>query len=334
MGAWAYKIVPERIDVRGRPHPLPVGLLATALAIAVAPACRQPDAPAVRRTVRLTTGTPGAAFYPLSQALERAWAAASPGFDVQTRDSAGSVANVEAIQNGSADVGLAFADVAYTAYVAWLAKGAPEADSLRGIAVLELAPVHLVVRRDSTIASVADLRGCRVAVGPGGSGSAITAQLVLAALGIDLKDVRVESLRYNEAAERLKAGTIDALFVTGRDPVEAVRDAIGAGARMLPLAGPAIERLRHEYPFYRQTQIPGGTYPGHPDPLDTIGVDSLLVCRRGLDEALVHDLTARFFAVLPSLPMLSFMDLDQAPATPIPLHEGAGRYYRERELSR
>jgi TRAP-type uncharacterized transport system substrate-binding protein len=28
------------------------------------------------------------------------------------------------------------------------------------------------------------------------------------------------------------------------------------------------------------------------------------------------------------------MDLDQAPATPIPLHEGAGRYYRERELSR
>ncbi len=334
MWAWAYKIVPKRIDVRGRPPLLRVSLLATALAIAVASACRQPDAPAVRRTVRLTTGTPGAAFHPLSQALARAWAAAFPLLDVKTRNSAGSVANVEAIQSGNADVGLAFADVAYTAYVARLTNGAPEADSLRGIAVLELAPVHLVVRRDSAVKRVADLRGCRVAVGPGGSGLAITAQLVLAALGIDLKDVRVESLLYNEAAERLKAGTIDALFVTGRDPVEAVREAIGAGARMLPLAGPAIERLRHEYPFYRQTLIPGGTYPGHPDPLDTIGVDSLLVCRRGLDEALVHDLTAQFFAVLPSLPMLSFMDLDQAPATPIPLHEGAGRYYRERELSR
>ena len=320
--------------MRGRPHLLRVSLPAALLAVAMAAACRQPEAPAVRRTVRLTTGTPGAAFYPLSQELARAWAAASPGLDVQKRNSAGSVANVEAIQAGDADVGLAFADVAYTAYVARLAKRAPEADSLRGIAVLELAPVHVVVRRDSTVKSVADLRGCRVAVGPDGSGSAVTARIVLAALGIDLKDVRVESLRYNEAAGRLKAGTIDALFVTGRDPVEAVRDAVSAGARLLPLAGPAIERLRHEYPFYRQTLIPGGTYPGHPDPLDTIGVDNLLVCRRGLDEALVHDLTARFFAVLPTLPMLSFMDLDQAPATPIPLHEGAGRYYRERELSR
>jgi hypothetical protein len=311
-----------------------VSVLAMALAVAVALACRQPDPPAVRRALRLTTGTPGAAFYPLSQALARAWATAFPALDVQTRDSAGSVANVEAIQSGNADIGLAYADVAYTAYIAQLGKPSPDADSLRGIAVLELAPVHLVVRRDSAVKSAAHLRGRRVAVGPEGSGSAVTARVVLAALGIDDRDLLVESLRYNEAVARLKAGTIDALFVTGRDPIEAVRDAAEAGARLLPLAGPAMERLRHEYPFYRQTLIPGGTYPGHPDALDTIGVDNLLVCRRGLDEALVHDLTARFFAVLPSLPMPSFMDLDQAPATPIPLHEGAGRYYRERELSR
>jgi TRAP-type uncharacterized transport system substrate-binding protein len=28
------------------------------------------------------------------------------------------------------------------------------------------------------------------------------------------------------------------------------------------------------------------------------------------------------------------MDLEQAPATPVPLHEGAARYYREREFQR
>jgi len=38
--------------------------------------------------------------------------------------------------------------------------------------------------------------------------------------------------------------------------------------------------------------------------------------------------------MLPSLSMLALMDVDQAPATPIPLHDGAARYYRERELSR
>jgi TRAP-type uncharacterized transport system substrate-binding protein len=31
---------------------------------------------------------------------------------------------------------------------------------------------------------------------------------------------------------------------------------------------------------------------------------------------------------------LRLVDLQQAPATPIPLHPGAARYYRERELAR
>ena len=48
------------------------------------------------------------------------------------------------------------------------------------------------------------------------------------------------------------------------------------------------------------------------------------------------NLTRRFFDALPSLSSsqdaLRFIDLEQAPAMPIPLHEGAARYYREREL--
>jgi TRAP transporter TAXI family solute receptor len=254
--------------------------------------------------------------------------------DVRVQDTAGSVANVEALQRGDADVGLSYADVAYMAYVGRL-DGREEAFAeLRGIAVLELSPVHLVVRAGSAIAHAADLRGQRVAVGPAGSGSALTAQIVLRALGIDATAVLVEPLKYNEAAARLAAGTIDALFVTGSDPVDSVRASAQAGARILPLSGPAIERLRHDYPFFRPTIIHGGTYPGHSAPIRTIGVDNLLLCRRGLDEATVHDLTRQFFAQLPSMPILGGMDLEQAPATPIPLHDGAARYYRERELAR
>jgi len=156
----------------------------------------------------------------------------------------------------------------------------------------------------------------------------------LRSLGLDATAVRVESLKYNEAAARLAAGGIDALFVTGSDPVDSVRTAAHAGARILPLTGPAIEQLRHDYPFFRPTVIHGGTYPGHPGSIHTIGVDNLLLCRRTLDETTVHDLTKQFFTRLSSLAILSTMDLEQAPATPIPLHDGAARYYRERELSR
>jgi uncharacterized protein len=304
------------------------------MAVAWVPACHQTQPPPARRVLRLTTGTPGARFQPLGQALAAAYATAFPGVDVRSRESDGSVANVDILQRGEADVGLSYADVAYMAYVGRLGGRQRPFTDLRGLAVLELAPVHLVVAARSPIMDATGLRGQRVAVGPAGSGSALTAQIVLKALGIEAPAVRVESLRYNEAAARLAAGTIDALFVTGTDPVDAVLTSTTGGARLLPLSGRAIDKLRHDYPFFRPTVIPGGTYPGHPASVHTIGVDNLLVCRRGLDEAMAHDLTRAFFSALPLLPMPNFVDLEQAPATPIPLHEGAARYYRERELFR
>ena len=124
--------------------------------------------------------------------------------------------------------------------------------------------------------------------------------------------------------------------MTGSDPVDAVSRGDGRrGPGSLPLGGAAIERLRHDYPFFRPTIIHGGTYPGHRGSVRTIGVDNLLLCRRGLDEAIVHDLTRQFFAAPavaadPDAPWIS----SRRPATPIPLHEGAARYYRERELAR
>jgi hypothetical protein len=110
------------------------------------------------------------------------------------------------------------------------------------------------------------------------------------------------------------------------------------GAKLLAIEGPAIDRLRHDYPFLRLTAIPAATYPSHSAPIRTIGVDNLLLCRSDLDEELVYELTKNFFAALPELAAeqisLRQMDFAQAPATPIPLHEGAARYYRERELFR
>jgi hypothetical protein len=92
------------------------------------------------------------------------------------------------------------------------------------------------------------------------------------------------------------------------------------------------------YPFFRSTLIPRDSYTGVTEAVRTIGLDSVLVCRKDLDEELVYKLTKLFFEALPTLSFseeaLRFMDLDQAPATPIPLHEGSARYYREQELMR
>lgn len=51
----------------------------------------------------------------------------------------------------------------------------------------------------------------------------------------------------------------------------------------------------------------------------------------------MYDLTRLYFASLPRLAAkgnLAGIDPQQAPLTPIPLHDGAARYFRETELFR
>ena len=225
---------------------------AVAIGIALfACACAQP--PAARTApvvVRFSTGTPGGGFYPLGEGLARAYEQSLRPITFQVTPTAGAVTNVEAIQNGEADLGLAFADVAYIAYVGRLGGRVPQAfDRLRGIAVMQLTPVHLVVGRDSRIREVGDLRGRRIGVGPPGSGTALTAGLILQAFGIAESAVQVEQLQFNDAADRLVKGTLHAMFDTAIYPAASVTQATREGARLVPIAGPPIERLRHDTRF-------------------------------------------------------------------------------------
>ena len=131
---------------------------------------------------------------------------------------------------------------------------------------------------------------------------------------------------------------LDAAFVNAGYPAESIARATAVGARLLPVDGAAVNSLRAEYPFFRETFIPAGTYGGQTVAVRTIGVDNLLLCRADLPESLVYDLTKAFFQVLPDLSSerisLRMMDLGNAPTTPVPLHDGAARYYRELELTR
>ena len=282
--------------------------------------------------VRLASGTPGGGFYPLGDALER-FSVSHPNVRIRQQITGGAIANLQAIKNGTADCGIAFADVAYLSYVGRL-DNSPPFDQLRAIAVLQLTPVQLVVAPNSRIRTVADLRGRRIALGPLGSGTALTARLVLAAFGIEASRVRTELLEFRNAGARLVEGTLDAMF-DNAIKAESTALVLRAGGRLIPIEGPKVDRMRIEYPFLRMTVIPRGTYPNL-GPVPTIGVDSVLLCSRDLDPRVAREFTAALFEALPALSATrgAFVELDEAPTAPIPLHPGASRYYREQELLR
>jgi TRAP transporter TAXI family solute receptor len=299
-----------------------------------AAACRtQAGTDQTRPVLRVAT-----TLAPLSQPLIAEYRRRLPYLDVQSKPVGESLEAVQGIQDGSIDLAVTLADVVYHAY--WNPPGdAPASDShIRGVSLLQPLAEYLIVRAGSGIRHVSDLRGRTVVVGPQNTSTSTLGRLVLQAFAVNPVTIRVMSTRA-EAAAGLKAGTVDAAFFPGYVyPDEVTYSAIKAGAYLIPIEGSPVDQLRRDYPFVRLATIPREIYPGQDRIIPTVGVDMVVVCRRDLDESVVYDLTAQLFSAYPRLSgveaSLRFLNFDEAPATPIPLHPGAARYFRERELSR
>ena len=270
----------------------------------------------------------------LRDALEQA----IPGAQIELIDSTAGVTNLSMLQRKQVDAASTYADIAYMASVGQLPDVAGAFEQLRAVAALPVRELQVVIAPQSSIRSIRDLRGRRVSLGPAGTGVAITAGLLLNAYGIDASEVKAEHLAFDEAVQPVMNGQIDAAFWGGRVPNPNIATAIEHGARLLQIAGPEIDRFRAEYPFLRATIIPAGTYPGSDGAVHTVGVDGIFVCRADLDERLVYNLTKAFFRAVTTagreVRMLRGFNMSRSAATPLPLHPGAARYYREMEMRR
>jgi len=163
--------------------------------------------------------------------------------------------------------------------------------------------------------------------------------IVLGAYDMSYADVEPTFQPTSQLVPRLGRGEIDAVFsanplmlAAARAPSETVP------LRLLPISRTVINRLRGSYPFLEPVTVAANQLHGQNQPVETLGSEWLLVCRSDLSEDLVYQLTREFFAQLPALARdhgeAALIDPEQAPATPIPLHAGAARYYREREVLR
>jgi uncharacterized protein len=290
-----------------------------------------------RLTVRFSTGFPTGNFRPFSEALVKGYARLVPDIHVESIDTPGSVRNLEAMQDGTIDIGLAQAGIAYMAYNGRLRENSKPLRAIRGIAVLNSSAVHLLVGPDSKVRSMDDLRGGRVGVGPEGSGAGVTSRTVLRGY-FPPGQVHEVGTTVPRTMSMLLENSLDAAFTISSVPNDEAMSLTKAGARLLHIRGPAADEVRTVYPFFRSEIVPARSYPGQNEPVQTLSVDVVLLARAGLDAIVVRRLTEGLFRMLPQLtaelPFLKGMMPERAPATPVPLHPGAALYYRERELRR
>jgi len=282
-----------------------------------------------------------------------------PGLVAVAQASQGSIQNVLAVSAGQLESALVQSDVGYWAFSGTsvpqkrclaarggelakptgmaLLKAKGPIKGLRAIAGLYPEDVHIVVRAESAIQSLRDLKGKRVALGEPESGTLADARLVLEAANVSECDLKGEYLRLSEAADALVQGRIDAMFMTGGFPVPAITDvAATVATRLLPIPHDIAERLAQKYSYFRLDVIPGGTYPGLDVETATLSIIALWVTRADVDEELVYAITKSLWSdatkrlLETTHPAGHRIHLATAlDGVAIPLHPGAARYYRE-----
>ena len=301
--------------------------------------CREAEPESRRTTLTFATGRRGFSADQFGRGIIDVYSTKFPDLDFSVHpDRGGSFANVQNLRRGTADIGFAQADTAYLAY-----KRSSEEfrAQLRGIAVLNVATVQMLVRNDSEIRSVSQFRGRRLSVGIPGGPSEVAARVILEAYGLTPNAVHFEShedLTMSEIAQRVRDKTTDVGIVSTSLPVNSISESPNeVGVELVSMEPDKITRIRSRYPFYEPIVIPANTYTGQRSEIRTVGAHGLLVCRDTLPEELVYRLTKAFFEALPGLregyPAVRLIDAEQGLASPIPLHAGAARYYRERELT-
>src|ERR1700720_525013 len=267
-----------------------------------------------------------------------------PGLVAVTQATQGSVENLRMVAAGQIESGIAQLDIVSWAY-AGTGIFAAEGPLQNSRAIQSLFPesLQLVVRDDSAIQALADLRGKHISLGQPASGTVADARVVLAAAGLTEKDMTAEYLRPGVAAANVKDGTLDGFFIIGGVPVPAIRDlAAETPIRLIPVEDDVLAKMRESSTSYRRSTIPSGTYPGISAETPSIGFDALWIVSAdapddliyAITKALWNDATQRLLeARAPLAPLGKQVRVEDAlDGLSIPLHPGAKRFYREAGL--
>lgn len=315
-----------------RRHLIAASLAAGSLALAGAALAQQ-------QFFRIGTGGTAGTYYPVGGMIANA--VSSDKLVSTAVATNGSVANVNGIVGGSMESGFSQADVATWAYTGtgiWEGRG--KVEDLRAIANLYPESVHLVVRKGLNVKSPADLKGKRVSLDEPGSGTLINARAILAAFGVREADIKPEFVKPNQAAEKLRDGSVDAFFFTGGYPAGAITELASAagGIELVPIAGPEVDKLREGAKFFAVDQIPAGTYKDIPA-VATVAVGAQWITSAKVPNDVVYEVTKAMWSdkTRGALDSGHAKGKEIRPQTAlaglgIPLHPGAERFYKEAGL--
>ncbi|MGH7874766.1 MAG: TAXI family TRAP transporter solute-binding subunit [Candidatus Binatia bacterium] len=291
--------------------------------------------------VRIGTSEHGGTFYTQGLAFAELFNRASTGEQCVVQTSDASIHNAEQLDRGELEFGFMASNWIGRAKNATAPFTKPIA--LRMVAPANAGPMCFVKLAGSRIASVADFRGKRIAIGAKGSGMEQHIHTIFGVLGIAFDSFTPVHMGFAEGAEALVAGAIDVQFHPPI-PNKVLTDLSGrADIRVIPFGPGQLDQVFSQVPFYRPVVIEKNVFRGVVEDVTQVGVINVLVTHERIAEPVVHAMAKTIVTNLDNLPQMNplfrglknlFEPLRAKGAAAfefggVALHPGAARAFRE-----
>jgi uncharacterized protein len=310
------------------------GLLGLVLAgVVTAAACSANDPPGGDDRLSIATGGSGGVYQVYGGGLADLMSDELPKPTTAETTSA-SVDNLILVAEGDSDLAFSLADSAIDAVEGNESFEAPL--GLRALGTLYPNITQVVVKADSDVETIEDLRDQTVSIGSPGSGTEVIALRLLAVAGLDPDDdIGKRQLGVGESVQALRDGSIDAFFWSGGVPTGAVTDLATTDEIRLLALDQYLEPMRERFgEAYAEAEVETDEYAGVPG-TTTIAVPNLLMVSETMSDELAYDITRtlyegqeRLATVVPAAESLD-PEKGREVVEPVQLHDGAARYYEE-----
>ncbi|MCI7262543.1 MAG: TAXI family TRAP transporter solute-binding subunit [Clostridiaceae bacterium] len=281
------------------------------------------------------TGSTGGTYFALGGAMANAInnKLADQKITITAQSTGASVENINLINAGEMDLGIAMNNVAADAHAGKGSFSAP-VTNVRAIGVVYSEVYQIVANAATTKAeTVQDLKGLKVAVGPAGSGTVGLTEQIFKAAGLDIdKDIERQSDSFGDAATKMQDGHIDAACNTLAVPASAIVEmTTSMDLRYINISDEILTQLPE---YFTRKIIPAGTYPKQDKDCETVTCKAVLYCSADLDEETVYQITKAYYTSGDEIAAAHETGKEVNVETCLegvttPIHPGAARYFKE-----
>lgn len=291
-----------------------------------------------KKTVELVIATGGltGTYFPIGTAIGQAMGE-NTNFKVTAQTTSGSVANLRMLNQDEVELVLAGSNTGYAGYTGEAPFDKP-IKNIRSIAGLYPETFQFIVRKDSGMKTIEDVKGKKVAVGAPGSGTERTAKILFDFHGITYDDIKPEFLNFGDAVTAMKDGLIDVAIVGSGVPTAAVIDAAASmDITLLAVDKEKLKKFLADQPFLTDNTIPSGSYEGVDKDILTVAAPATLLTKESMSKDDIYELTKAMFENLDVIHAAHIqgktITLENAlRGLSIPLHPGAAKYYEEQGI--